>query len=176
METELSRMQLFVIPITSRFLFKENSAREVYFQFAMDHHIPVLPLMQEGGLEEDFNRICGDLQFLDKNAAISDPTAQPYEQKLETFLASVLLGDELAEKVRKAFDAYIFLSYRKKDRKYAQELMRLIHQNDFCRDIAIWYDEFLVPGEDFNHAIQDAMEKSELFTFVVTPNLLEQDN
>lgn len=95
---------------------------------------------------------------------------------MERFLSSVLLGDELAEKVRKAFDAYIFLSYRKKDRKYAQELMRLIHQNEFCRDIAIWYDEFLVPGEDFNHAIQAAMEKSELFTFVVTPNLLEQDN
>lgn len=31
-------------------------------------------------------------------------------------------------------------------------------------------------GEDFNHAIQDAMERSELFTFVVTPNLLEQGN
>ncbi|MCD8116344.1 MAG: tetratricopeptide repeat protein [Oscillospiraceae bacterium] len=176
MEAELGRMQLFVIPITSRFLYQANSAREVLFPFAVAHHIPVLPLMQERGLGSEFNRICGDLQFLDKNAAMSDPTALPYEQKLERFLASVLLGDELAEKVRKAFDAYIFLSYRKKDRKHAQELMRLIHQNDFCRDIAIWYDEFLVPGEDFNHAIRDAMEKSGLFTFVVTPSLLEADN
>ncbi len=176
MEAELGRMQLFVIPITSRFLYQENSAREVLFPFAVAHHIPVLPLMQERGLGSEFNRICGDLQFLDKNAAMSDPTALPYEQKLERFLSSVLLGDELAEKVRKAFDAYIFLSYRKKDRRYAQELMRLIHQNDFCRDIAIWYDEFLVPGEDFNHAIRDAMEKSGLFAFVVTPSLLEQGN
>ena len=78
--------------------------------------------------------------------------------------------------MRAAFDAYVFLSYRKKDRRYAQQLMRLIHQNPFCRDIAIWYDEFLVPGEDFNGAIRKAMEKSELFALVVTPNLLENPN
>ncbi len=176
MEMELGRMQLFVIPVTSKFLYQDNEARNVEFAFAVEHHIPILPLMQESGLDGEFNRICGDLQFLDKNAVTNDPTAIPYDQKLEKFLSSVLLGDELAAKVRAAFDAYIFLSYRKKDRKYAQELMRLIHQNDFCRDIAIWYDEFLVPGENFNKAIGDAMEKSSLFAFVVTPNLLEKNN
>ncbi len=175
MDTELHRMQLFVIPVTARFLYTENRARCVEFAYAMEHHIPVLPLMQEGGLEEDFNRICGDLQFLDKNASSRDLTAIPYEEKLEKFLASVLLGDELAEKVRAAFDAYIFLSYRKKDRAYAQELMRLIHKNDFCRDIAIWYDEFLVPGENFNDAIGDALKRSRLFALVVTPSLLEKN-
>ncbi len=175
-DLELGRMQLFVIPITSRFLNKPNEAREVEFSYATSHHIPVLPLMQEEGLEDRFNSVCGDLQFLDKNASLSDPTALPYVQKLEKYLKSVLLGDELAEQVRGAFDAYIFMSYRKKDRKYAQELMKLIHQNDFCRDIAIWYDEFLVPGENFNNAIEEAMTKSDLFTFVVTPNLLEPDN
>lgn len=50
-------------------------------------------------------------------------------------------------------DAYVFLSYRKKDRKHAKELMRLIHANRFCLDIAIWYDGFLAAGEDFNAAI-----------------------
>ena len=87
-----------------------------------------------------------------------------------------MIGDELAAKVRAAFDAYIFLSYRKKDRKYANKLMRLIHQNDFCRDIAIWYDEYLVPGEEFNKAIRKAIEKSNLFTMVVTPNLINEEN
>ena len=54
--------------------------------------------------------------------------------------------------------------------------MRLIHQNDFCRDIAIWYDEYLEPGENFNNAILKAIEKSKLFTMVVTPNLINEDN
>ncbi|MBR3358591.1 MAG: tetratricopeptide repeat protein [Solobacterium sp.] len=173
---DLSQMQLFVIPVTAKFLYEDNSARNVEFAYAVDHHIPVLPLMQEAGMESDFNRICGNLQFLDKAAAEKDETAIPYEEKLKKFLESVLVGDELAQKVRNAFAAYIFLSYRKKDRKYAQDIMKRIHKNDFCRDIAIWYDEFLTPGENFNDAIAGAMEKSSAFAFVVTPNLLENPN
>lgn len=167
---ELEQMQLFVIPVTSRFLYQPSRARDVEFPFAVEHHIPVLPLMQEQGLEAEFNKICSDLQML--NRLDPDPTALPYAEKLEKFLTSVLVGDELAEKVRAVFDAYVFLSYRKKDRRYAQELMRLIHKNKLCQDMAIWYDEFLVPGENFNEAIADAMNRCSLFTMVVTPNIV----
>ncbi|MCH5192052.1 MAG: toll/interleukin-1 receptor domain-containing protein [Oscillospiraceae bacterium] len=170
----LGEMQLFVIPITNKFLTKENRAFNVEFKYAIEHHIPVLPLMQEIGLEELFNKKCGDLQFLDKNS--HDITAISYEEKLEKYLKSVLIGDEMAARIRSAFDAYIFLSYRKKDRKYAKELMRMIHKNDFCRDIAIWYDEFLTPGENFNSEIVNELKKSVLFTLVVTPNLLTENN
>ena len=173
---DLAEMQLFVVPVTANFLYRENSARSVEFAFAIEHHIPILPLMQEPGLENDFNTICGNLHFLDKHTSSIDPTALPYEEKLKKYLESVLVNDELAQKIRDAFDAYTFLSYRKKDRKYAREIMRLIHKNDFCRDIAIWYDEFLTPGENFNDAIKEAMEKSSLFAMVVTPSLLENPN
>ena len=172
--SDLREMQLFVMPVTTRLLTSFNRALEEEFFFAIEHHIPVLPLMQEEGLAELFNRKCGDLQYLNKNE--KDVTALPYKEKLKQYLSSVLVGDELAEKVRAAFDAYVFLSYRKKDRRHAQELMRLIHKNDFCRDIAIWYDEFLTPGEDFNGAIETALEKSGLFAMVVTPNLVNEEN
>jgi len=170
----LRQMQLFVMPVTSALLSTENVALDIDFKFAIENHIPVLPLMQEGGLEELFNKKCGDLQFLDKNNA--DTTAISYDEKLEKYLGSVLIEDELAEKVRDAFDAYVFLSYRKKDRRHAQELMRLIHQKEFCRDIAIWYDEFLTPGENFNDSIKEALEKSGLFVLTVTPNLVNETN
>ena len=55
----LEGMNLFVIPITTRFLSEENRAKDREFQFAIDHHIPFLPLMQESGIEDVFNRICG---------------------------------------------------------------------------------------------------------------------
>ncbi len=174
MDLNLNQMQLFVIPITSDFLQTPNRARLVELPYALAHNIPVLPLMQESGLEKKFNEICGHLQFLDKNA--NDRTAIPYGEKLKTFLSSVLIGDEMTEKIRDAFHAYIFLSYRKKDREYAQTLMSLIHKNEFCRDIAIWYDEFLIPGEEFDEAIRKAIEKSNLFTLVVTPNLVNEIN
>ena len=171
---DLAGMQLFVMPVTTRLLTTANPTLEVAFCFALAHHIPVLPLMQERELDARFSEKCGDLQYLDKQN--DDPTALPYEQKLRQYLDSVLVGDELAALVRAAFDAYIFLSYRKKDRHYAQELMRLIHANEFCRDIAIWYDEFLTPGENFNEAIREALEKSGLFVLAVTPNLVNEVN
>jgi len=170
---DLAHMQLFVMPVSRRLLQTKNPALEE-FAFAVEYHIPVLPLMQERGLEDLFNKTCGDLQFLDKYA--NDATAISYDEKLDKFLSSTLVGDELAARIRAAFDAYVFLSYRKKDRKYAQELMRLIHKNDFCRDIAIWYDEFLTPGENFNDAILAALKKSDLFVLTVTPNLVNEVN
>ena len=118
------------------------------------------------------NAKCGDIQYLDPYCR--DETAISYDEKLTKYLDSVLIGDKLAERIRDAFDAYIFLSYRKKDRRYANELMRIIHAIPGCRDIAIWYDEFLVPGEDFNDAISHALKKSDLFTMVVTPNLINE--
>ena len=172
--SDLSQMQLFVIPITSLFLYEKNRALDVEFKYAMEHHIPILPIMQESGLVNAFNEICGDLQWLDPY--LQDETAISYDEKLDNFLNTVLVGEELAEKIREIFDAYIFLSYRKKDRRYAQELMRLIHKNEFCRDIAIWYDEFLTPGENFNKAIEAALKKSGLFALVVTPNLVNEEN
>ena len=169
---DLKGMQLFVMPVTTNLLCTENDALDIEFKFAIENHIPVLPLMQEQGLEQIFNQKCGELQFLDKHN--TDITAISYEEKLKKYLESVLIGDEMAEKIRAAFDAYVFLSYRKKDRKYAQELMRLIHKNEFCRDIAIWYDEFLTPGENFNDSIKEALQKSGLFVLTVTPSLLEK--
>ena len=168
-EHELQEMQLFVMPVTTALLREENRGM-AEFRFAVEHHIPVLPLLLESGLEGVFNRKCGALQYL----ARSDSKA--YTEKLDRFLDAVLVSNDLAERVRKAFDGYIFLSYRKKDRKAARELMSLIHRQELCRDIAIWYDEFLTPGENFNREIAEALEKSCLFVMAVTPHLLERGN
>ncbi len=121
-----------------------------------------------------FSRGFGDLQYLDPKE--TDETRFRFDEVLETYVRSVLVSSELAEEVRAAFDAYIFLSYRKKDRRKAQELMRLIHCDPLCRDIAIWYDEFLTPGEDFNQAIGEMLEQNDMVALVVTPNLVNEIN
>lgn len=175
-ETDLGRINLFVIPVTWKLLTTSNRTMEEDFPFAKSHHIPVLPLMMESGLESLYSRPdgFGELQFL--QPGVTDSTAIPYEEKLRKYLSSVLIDSETAERVRAAFDAYIFLSYRKKDRARANDLMRLIHRNPICRDIAIWYDEYLTPGESFNESIEKALEKCDLFTLLVTPNLVNEDN
>ncbi len=107
MDLELKHMQLFVIPVTYRFLYQDNAARSMEFIFAIKQHIPILPLMQENGLDSEFNRICGNIQFLNKKSISNDPTVTSYEEKLEKFLSAVLLGDELTKKVRAAFKAWM---------------------------------------------------------------------
>ena len=170
----LSKMLLFVIPITLNFIYKKSHARDVEMAYALEHHVPILPLMMESGLEQDFTNVCGNIQFLDKTN--TDPTAIPCKEKIEKFLKEVLIDKYTICKIRESFDAYVFLSYRKKDRKYVEKVMSLIHADEVCRDIAIWYDEFLIPGENPDISIEVALKKSSLFVLAVTNSILETPN
>ena len=116
--SRLTNMQLIVIPITSRLLTAENPVVSDILPFAGEKHIPILPLMMEKGMERMFCELFGSLQYLTPGE--NDPTAIPFKQKMNKYLEGVLVGSDLAKRVRNAFDAYIFLSYRKKDRVYAQ--------------------------------------------------------
>ena len=171
---DLSRMKMIVIPVTRRLLTEENRVTSRLIVSALEQHIHILPILFEDVPDWMYGRYFGKIHYLSK--IDKDSTAMPYEQKLKKHLESVLISGEMMERIRREFDGYIFLSYRKKDRVLANELMRLIHSYPHLRDVAIWYDEFLNPGEEFEGDIRRAMEKSELFALVVTPNLLEEPN
>ena len=171
----LTTYQLVVVAVTHRLLATQNAVRDGVVEAAAEVHVPVLPIVVEPGLDELYVASpFGALQFLDR--ATVDATALPFERKLAQHLEKTLVGAKLAERIRGAFDGYLFLSYRKKDRSHARELMRLIHRDARCRDIAIWYDEYLELGEDFNDSIRAALDKSAVFVLVVTPNILERPN
>lgn len=172
-ELTLSEIQMFVMPITKKLLSSPNAGLED-FRFASEHKIPVLPLMQESGLETEFNRVCGNIQFLDKNS--KDLTAISYDDKLQRFLQTHIVNADLEKKIRDQFCAFVFLSYRKKDRSKAKEIMKLIHSDEELKDIAIWYDEFLVAGTPFEDVIIKTMNDSDIIAFAITDNVLEEGN
>lgn len=171
---KLSQMQLFVIPITAKFLNDENRARCVEFNYALKCHIPILPLMQEDNIDELFNLKCANLQFINKTD--SGVLKVKYQEKLKKYLNSILIGEDLSKRIHSAFDLCFFLSYNKKDIKYAKEVMKLIHKNKSFLSIAIWFDEYLVPGENFETSISDSILESDSFILLVTPNILEKEN
>ncbi|MBQ2675098.1 MAG: TIR domain-containing protein [Prevotella sp.] len=173
-EIELSEMSLFVIPVTTKLLTSKNRTITVDLPFALKHHIPVLPLLMERGLDDVYQKSFGNMHFLSIEG--EKKPGNNFHERCKQYVQSILFNNIVIERVRKAFDSYIFISYRKKDRKHAQDLMRLIHENDFCRDIAVWYDEYLIPGEDFNVAIEKALCDCELISLVVTPNLYNEKN
>lgn len=176
LEITFGQMQLLVIPVTENLIQKPSFALDVLLPFAVEQHIPVLPIITEANhtLAERFNAITDGMQML--NRTDTDESALSYEDKLEKFVNSVLVNNETAEAVRRAFDAYVFLSYRKKDRTFANSLMRRIHENPELEHIAIWFDEYLVPGESFTSGIEKALKQSPIFVMAVTEHLLEEGN
>ena len=175
LETDEGRMNLLVVPVTRRLLTTSNRTMEQDIPFAKNNGIPILPIMMEMGADLDalYARPdkFGQLQYLYPFS--TDMTQIPYAEKLKKYLDTVLISEEMIKRIKDAFDIHIFLSYRKKDRHYAQRLMRLIHKDPQLRDVAIWYDEFLKPSESFMEGIQKALQDSQLFALLVTPSLLE---
>ncbi len=167
-------VDLLAVPITTKLLREPNRARDVEIPFAMERHIPILFLLVEKGCENDFAKQFGDIQYLSPLSKNSDGLS--YNDMAEDFLKSTLAGTELRRRVRSAFDAHSFLSYRKKDRAHALRLMERIHENRELYSLAIWYDDFLTPGEDFNETILSEIESSDLFLLAVTPNVTEAGN
>ena len=120
----LSDMQLFIVPVTYKFLTEENRALSIELPYAIENKIPILPLIKDTALTNLFNEKCGFIQYL--SLENEDDTSITYDEKLKKYISNILLDEEITKKIRSAFDAYIFLSYRKKDRKYANQLMKRI--------------------------------------------------
>ncbi len=170
----LADMQLFVVAVSRRFLTEVSRAKDVEVTLAQKLHIPILPILTEAVSLTEYNAVFPDIQYLDP--LDESDAALPYAQKLERALGEVLQQSDTRAKIRDSFDLSFFLSYRKKDRRGAQRLLEKIHGYKQFRSVAIWYDEFLLPGEDFNRSIDEAMDKSSLFLLSVTPHMLEPTN
>lgn len=166
-------VQLLVIPITYKLLSGEDSVLAVDLAIASDKHIPVLPLLLDNVPDDVIAEKFGSRHYIRREGEYNEQT---YKEKLKKYLGEVLADEYTQKQVRSRFSAYFFMSYRKKDRKYALQLMRQIHNCPNFRDVAIWYDEFLSPGEDFNDAIISAIDRSKVFVIAVTPNLISEKN
>ena len=171
-EVLMGRMNLVVLTISNEAMQDALFKREVKYSF--EHDMPILPLIQKGVDRFGFEEVFGNRQYLDESN--DDSTALPFKEKLKNFLDGVLLSDSTREAIKKVFHANIFLSYRKKDRAQANRIMKAIHEHEELRDVAIWYDEFLIPGEDYNEEIQTFLKESDIFVLAVTPSILEEGN
>lgn len=174
-ELAVKNANLYILIVSSK-LLSDPSFDERPFRTARENNVPILPILTENGLEELFNERFGNLQCISTCLELTDPTAVPYIEKLQNFLSGTLSLSYDINELRKAFDGSLFLSYRKKDRAYAQSLLDVIHSSDELKNISVWYDEFLVPGEDFNDSIKSELENSAIFILMVTPSILEEQN
>ena len=170
---DLMQMNFFIVPVTYRLLTEPNRTMQSDIVFAKENNIPILPFMMEPNIDDFYSKEenFGKKQYLSPFS--NDQTEISYRDKLKKTLDSLVLNNETIERIRNSFDAYIFLSYRKVDRVYANTLMHIIHDNPAFTGVAIWYDEFLVPGEEFNKTIENEIKTCDLFLLLITPNILK---
>lgn len=174
---ELSQMAVFIPLITEDYLkmsrnygVDEKGLCKFSLQKFNQEVTIVIPVFMEGGIESKFNEMFGDLHGI----FIGN---QYFQMPLQTLLENVLGSDKLNKLINKqAFSKDLFLSYRKKDRQQAIEIMKQIHNTDYGKDAAIWFDDFLMPGEDFGRQIREMLKQADAMILSVTPNLLEKDN
>ena len=174
LEIELGQMQLFVLVCSKSYLSPSFTEKKKAVAFALDHGIPVLPVILSPRVSSDFNQMCEEMGLesihcLNRNSFAGDDEA--YREKLKEHLEYFLVDDDSISEIRNSFRACIFLSYRKVDREYALTLIRRIHNLPDFYDVSVWYDDYLIPGRSYEEEIFAAMEKSDLFVLAVTDNI-----
>ena len=188
----LEQMQCFVIPIFP--MSEEFDKRSIEnFYYAKRHNIPVFIVLMEGSsdkqLYEQFEAQYGSVQML--SPYDNDSTKIPFMQQLEHFFQDSMHDDlenyqkyqtegffvqDLKKDIISAFRGNIFLSYRKKNRKYLNEIARILHSNNKLVDIMLWYDEYLTLGENYTHILQEQIQNADIILLVVTPDIFEDEN
>lgn len=165
-----SEAQVVIAIISSNYLNqKTTDAGMVEFRYAVEHNIPILPIVIEAGLEDTFNHKCGKLELIFKYQ-------ESYAEILRENLNRLLLGGEIKKQIREHFYGSIFLSYRRLDLARAKETMKMVHGFDRCQDIGIWYDGALVPGKDYEEEIFEHLERCDCVLMMVTARFLEAGN
>ena len=172
----IGQLHISILLITNNYLNSENndSYNEEY-RYILDNHIPFIPIIDDENIDlEKYTELFGTIQYLDINQ--KDETQISFDKKLKDFLNKHAVSSEDYKIASNAFKHFAFLSYRKKDRSLALELINSIHSYKNCQRIAIWYDEFLSAGEKFDNNLIKKISDSDAFILLVTPNLINENN
>ncbi len=168
-ELLLSQMN-YIVLFVSKELFGEGvRAYEQDLKIAEEYDIPVLPILVDIEAIDLYNENVGTYELLDVNS-------KSFGSRLTAFFSGQKVNGELVEQVKKAFPKRVFLSYRKKDYHLANVLLDVIREDEYFADVSIWYDSYLVPGEDYNDEIKEAILSADVVMLLVTPNVLEEGN
>lgn len=172
---DLRQNQIFVACITRNFLQKDDIC--VWeFERAIELGMNVLPLLLENDVVDDFNQLSNHLMAFEPFK--QDPTVIPFEEKFASYLGTMLgTGSNPYAGIENAFDGHIFISYRKKDRKYIAPLMKAIHANYALKAVSIWYDESLVISDSaYDDQIKEVINQADLCILLATEHTLEDGN
>ena len=166
-------MRLFVVPVTRKLMQTRNRTALREIPYALEHRIPVLPILTEDGLDKLYIHRFGETRFLHLKNEDGAPTLRA---QLEKYLEGVLPDDNELERIGEFFSARMFVGFCKKDRRSAVRLMRKIHDFGFARDVALLRDSSLSPYEEFTPELERMLGQSCAYIPVLTPRFVDEPN
>ena len=185
-------MQAIVFPLfAEQLLLIVKSGAEL--ELCKQEHIPVLPILMDNKenaeFYEKYQEVFGSYQLL--MPYVVDSTKIPFDEILEERLKNIFTSDrdnhyiyqregvfpdKFTNMIQSAFRGSVFLSYRKSDRKLARKMIGAIRSDPRLIDVMIWFDEYLVPGEDYNDELQRRISECDVFLILGTEAAVQEDN
>ena len=86
LDFSISDFNLYVLIVSSNLFCDPNFDRKA-FQIAVAKNIPILPIVIENGLEDEFSQRFGNIQYINTCIDVLDPTVIPYIDKLRNYLS-----------------------------------------------------------------------------------------
>ena len=172
LKTLLSEMNIVLFLVTPHYLNNHDNSFLKEYPFFKDGMFPMLPILFDVSTLAKYESVFGDIQCVRwvNNIEIR------LNEEFETLVSINRLSKEVQFDINDVFKKKLFLSYRRVDKHYALEAIKQIHSNPYNQDIAIWYDDFLIPGIDYDMSIVDEIKEADLCLFLITPHILEGDN
>lgn len=103
---DLSSMKLFVVPVTPNLIKVPNEIIDSEISFAKEHKIPILPIVTEKGLEDDFCHKWGSFCSIELKDTLT--SSREFQENLKSLLSSYLI-------VKEHEGSWIFLSHSSRD-------------------------------------------------------------
>ena len=175
---EVDEMDAVICFITELLVSTPNKISDDLLPAVVEKKCPFLPIVDGENLKQIFDQKYGHIHF-----AKSKEKWKIRFDVIEKFIKGLPASEEkrnrwfeLSRKDIEHFSQSYFISYRKVDGKYIDYLQHRIHEESSLVDAQLWYDSYLVHGEDYDKNLKKIIEKCSAVILVITPNLLEPDN
>ena len=156
----------FVIIASLKYFVWANSGYISEFFAAVRNGVKVIPLLVESGQNviDLVNMRCGKVQYIDANEDLGFA--------LDTLRAHLVAKERIVDERLPS----VFISYRRADRSLLHELVNTVESASDYKNVNVWYDEVISPGENYSKSILKQLNNCNLFILLVTPNILEDKN
>ena len=172
-ESFIDSCELVVPIITKNFLSGDDKVCRKELSFAIASEKNILPIVIGDIDESIFNNEFGEHHLLYIEDSLFKEKLNHY---INEFFDPYMLVSESPWGGQLPSNPSIFLSYRKKDYHKGLEILQTIHGIVGFEVLTVWFDQFLIPGENFNDLINEKLMDAEFVVMCITKNSLEEDN